>query len=40
LGRLAELGSSLEGSKCYHLTSFYAETQKYWHSLIKDKLST
>lgn len=40
LGRLAELGASLDGSNCHHLTSFYKETQTYWHSLIRDKLST
>ncbi|CAB3383433.1 Hypothetical predicted protein [Cloeon dipterum] len=40
LGQLAKMGAALAGSNCHHLTSFYAETQGYWHTLIKEKLSS
>ncbi|XP_059489924.1 RAD50-interacting protein 1 [Neocloeon triangulifer] len=40
LGKLAQMAAALSGSNCHHLTSFYAETQGYWHTLIREKLST
>ncbi|XP_069085954.1 RAD50-interacting protein 1 [Pleurodeles waltl] len=39
LGSLAELDMKLQDSSCSHLLGFIRSTVKFWHKILKDKLS-